>query len=48
MKRPKIICHILMSIDGRIAGDFFRLPETGKAAAEYRNLREEFGGEAII
>ena len=48
MKRPKIICHILMSIDGRIAGDFFRLPETGKAAVEYRNLRGGFNGEAII
>lgn len=46
--RRKIICHILMSIDGRIAGDFFRFPETGKAAAEYQHIRKKLGGEAIL
>ena len=31
MDRPKIICHILQSVDGNIDGDFFTLPELSPA-----------------
>lgn len=32
MNRPYVICHMLQSIDGKIAGGFFREKETTKLA----------------
>ena len=31
MDRPRIISHILQSVDGNIDGDFFTVPEIGSA-----------------
>ena len=31
MDRPFIVCHMLSSVDGKIDGEFFRLPEKGPA-----------------
>ena len=36
MNRPYVICHMLQSIDGKIAGGFFREKETTKLAKIYK------------
>ena len=38
MNRPYVICHMLQSIDGKIAGGFFREKETTKLAKIYSCL----------
>ena len=48
MNRPKIICHILQSVDGNIDGDFFTVPEIGSAYREFSRIREEFACDAVI
>lgn len=43
MDRPRIICHILQSVDGNIDGEFFALPELRPAyQAEYESLAARF------
>lgn len=48
MNRPKIICHILQSVDGNIDGSFFSLPETMPALREFSRVREEYACDAVI
>ena len=48
MDRPRIICHILQSVDGNIDGDFFTVPEIGSAYREFSRIREEFACDAVI
>ena len=48
MDRPKIICHILQSVDGNIDGDFFTLPELGAAYRAFSRIREEYACDAVI
>lgn len=48
MNRPKIICHILQSVDGNIDGSFFSRPETMPALQEFARIREEYACDAII
>ena len=48
MNRPKIICHILQSVDGIIDGSFFSQPETMPALQEFARIREEYACDAII
>lgn len=48
MNRAKIICHILMSIDGRISGGFFRLPEAGASKTEYQRLKKSFDANTTL
>ena len=48
MNRPKIICHILQSVDGNIDGSFFSQPETMPALQEFARIREEYACDAII
>ena len=48
MDRPKIICHILQSVDGNIDGSFFSLPETMPALREFSRIREEYACDAVI
>jgi riboflavin biosynthesis pyrimidine reductase len=48
MDRPKIICHILQSVDGNIDGDFFTLPELSPAYRAFSRIREEFACDAVI
>lgn len=47
MDRPTVVCHILQSIDGKIAGSFFGLPEAGALAATYGRLAEGFEADAV-
>ena len=48
MNRPKIICHILQSVDGNIDGSFFSQPETIPALREFSRIREEYACDAVI
>ena len=48
MNQPRIICHILQSIDGNIDGAFFGQPETMPILNEYSRIREEYACDAII
>ena len=48
MDRPKIICHILQSVDGNIDGDFFTMPELGFAYRAFARIREEYACDAVI
>lgn len=48
MNRPKIICHILQSVDGNIDGSFFSQPETMPALREFSRIREEYACDAVI
>lgn len=48
MDRPKIICHILQSVDGNIDGSFFSQPETMPALREFSRIREEYACDAVI
>ena len=41
MYRPYIICHMVMSIDGKVTGDFLSRPESAKACEiYYKKYRE--------
>lgn len=46
--RPKIICHILQSVDGNIDGKFFSRPETAPVLREFARVREAFACDAVI
>ena len=48
MNRPRVICHILSSLDGRIDGDFFMLPETMELSRRYAQIRKEYNCDAIL
>ena len=48
MDRPRIICHILQSVDGNIDGDFFTLPELSPAYRAFSRIREEYACDAVI
>lgn len=48
MNRPKVICHILSSLDGRIEGGFFALPDTMALAGKYARIRSDYNPDAII
>ena len=48
MDRPKIICHILQSVDGNIDGSFFSQPVTMPALREFSRICEEYTCDAVI
>ena len=48
MDRPRIICHILQSVDGNIDGDFFTLPELSPAYRAFSRIREDYTCDAVI
>ena len=47
MNRPYVICHMLQSIDGKIAGGFFREKETTKLAKIYSEISTNYDGDAM-
>ena len=48
MNRPYVICHMLQSIDGKIAGGFFREKQTLELAKIYSDISKDYNGDAII
>ena len=47
MDRPHIICHILQSLNGKIAGNFLKTPEAEPLLREYARIRDSFGATAF-
>ena len=48
MDRPRVICHMLMSLDGKINGRYFSMPETRPGLRKYGELRGFYGCSATI
>ncbi len=48
MDRPTVICHMLMSLDGKIDGSFFYAPETAPALCKYGEVRKLYDCKAVI
>lgn len=46
MNRPYIICHMLISIDGKVTGDFLFQPECEEATNEYYRINREYNADA--
>lgn len=47
MNRPYVICHMVMSIDGKVTGDFLSRPECGKATEIYYEINREYKADAF-
>lgn len=48
MDRPRVICHMLMSLDGKIDGRYFALLETRPGLKKYGELRGFYSCPAAI
>lgn len=48
MERPFVVCHMLTSLDGKIDGTFFGVPETVPAIKAYGELRSFYGCQATL
>ena len=48
MKRPFVVCHMLTSLDGKIDGSFFGMPETQPALKAYGSLRNFYHCQATL
>lgn len=48
MERPFVVCHMLTSLDGKIDGTFFGVPETIPAIKAYGELRSFYGCQATL
>lgn len=48
MKRPYIICHMLVSIDGKVTGDFLNTEEAVKASEIYYDLNRNIPSQGFI
>ena len=48
MDRPTVICHMLMSLDGKIDGAFFSAQETMPALLKYGEIRKFYDCPATI
>lgn len=48
MIKPKIICHMLMSVDGKVTGNFLYRPECEAATEEYYRINREFKADGFI
>ena len=47
MERPYIICHMTMSLDGKVTGDFLTTPEAAAAAEVYYQLNRDYQADAF-
>ncbi|MBQ8827555.1 MAG: dihydrofolate reductase family protein, partial [Clostridia bacterium] len=47
MNRPKVICHMLMSIDGKVTGDFLYKPECEYATEKYYKINRNYKADAF-
>lgn len=47
MNKPYVICHMLMSIDGKVTGNFLAAPDAGKYTEEYYRINRDFKADAF-
>ena len=45
--RPFVVCHMGMSLDGRVTGNFLRLPQCEAATRAYYRINREYGADAF-
>ena len=48
MNRPHIICHMVMSIDGKVTGNFLSAPECAKATEIYYEINRSIESNGFI
>ena len=48
MNRSYVICHMLQSIDGKIAGGFFREKQTLELAKIYSDISKDYNGMRLF
>lgn len=48
MDRPYVICHMLMSIDGKISGEYFGMPEVATVHQSYSDIRSGYNCNAVL
>lgn len=48
MSRPHIICHMVISIDGKVTGDFLSRPECEKATEIYYEINRNYKADGFI
>lgn len=48
MNRPHIICHMVLSIDGKVTGDFLGLPACQKATEIYYDINRSIKSNGFI
>ncbi len=46
--RPKIICHMMTSLDGKIHGDFMYLPVAGKGFMDFERANNSYNADAWL
>ena len=47
MSKPYIICHMVMSIDGKVTGDFLSKPECESAIESYYQINRDYRADAF-
>ncbi len=47
-KKPYVICHLIASLDGRISGESFLLPETLRAMEDHWPIRSAYDCQAVL
>lgn len=47
MKRPKVICHMTASIDGKVTGEFLGMPACERATQIYYDINRDYGADAF-
>ena len=47
LNRPKVICHMTMSIDGKATGEFLDTPESARAAEVYYEINRAYHADAF-
>ena len=47
-ERPYVICHMISSLDGKIDGDYFDMPEILEVRNASNKIREQFNCNAVI
>lgn len=48
MYRPYVICHMAMSLDGKVTGDFLERSEYGKYIEDYFRIHREYGADGFL
>ncbi len=46
MNKPRVICHMLTSLDGKVTGDFLGRPDVVDAVEEYYRINRELAADA--
>lgn len=46
MNKPRVICHMLTSVDGKVTGDFLSRADVADGVEEYYRINREFAADA--